>query len=250
MLNDVPSSYFSHLDAKGQRRDKDQRPELSHCSVEFVAPGDYMVRPPQPPVYFFLIDVSEAAIHSGMITSAVNAIKQSLNELPGYPRTQIGFMTFDAHIHFYNLKSSLSAPQMLVVSDIQDIIMPLPEDLLVNLQDSRKVVETLLDNLPSMFSIKHTGNNNNNSSSTIHSGGVGVGGNNNNNNNNGISGVSMSCTGSALLAAKRVIQHIGGKLLLFQVAFPNLGEGSLKMRENPRLLGTDKEHTLLNPEDQ
>jgi protein transport protein SEC24 len=43
MLNDVPSNYFSHLDNKGQRRDKDQRPEISRCSVEFVAPSDYMV---------------------------------------------------------------------------------------------------------------------------------------------------------------------------------------------------------------
>ena len=47
MLNDVPSNYFSHLDNKGQRRDKDQRPELSRCSVEFVAPSDYMVRSSQ-----------------------------------------------------------------------------------------------------------------------------------------------------------------------------------------------------------
>jgi hypothetical protein len=44
MLNDVPSSYFSHLDANGRRRDRDQRPELCKSSVEFVAPGDYMVR--------------------------------------------------------------------------------------------------------------------------------------------------------------------------------------------------------------
>jgi len=44
MQNDVPSTYFSHLDNNGQRRDRDQRPELSRCSVEFVAPGDYMVR--------------------------------------------------------------------------------------------------------------------------------------------------------------------------------------------------------------
>ena len=44
MLNDVPSSYFSHLDANGQRRDRDQRPELAKASVEFIAPGDYMVR--------------------------------------------------------------------------------------------------------------------------------------------------------------------------------------------------------------
>jgi protein transport protein SEC24 len=38
MLNDVPTTYFSHLDQNGQRRDKEQRPELSLSSVEFIAP--------------------------------------------------------------------------------------------------------------------------------------------------------------------------------------------------------------------
>lgn len=216
MLNDVPSTYFSHLDAQGRRRDRDQRPELKNCSVEFVAPGDYMVRPPQPAVYFFVIDVSEPSISSGMIQSAVNAIKASLDEIPGSPRTQVGFITFDQHIHFYNMKSSLSAPQMLVVSDITDIIMPLPEDLLVNLQESRAVVDALLDSLPTMFKTSAT---------------------------------PSACTGPALLAAKRVIQHVGGKLILFQSSLPTLGEGALKMRENPRLLGTEKEHTLLQPDE-
>eukprot|EP01038_Epipyxis_sp_PR26KG_P006349 gene6349-8746_t len=216
MLNDVPSSYFSHLDNNGQRRDKDQRPELSRCSVEFVAPGDYMVRPPQPPVYFFVIDVSDASIASGMIYHCVNAIKASLDEMPGAPRTQIGFITFDSHIHFYNLKSSLTAPQMLVVPDITDVIMPLPEDLLVNLQESRTVVDALLDSLPTMFKPTNSIN---------------------------------TCLGPALMAAKRVIQHLGGKLCVFQSSLPSLGEGALKQRDNPRVMGTDKEHNLLNAED-
>ena len=61
--------------------------------------------------------------------------------------------------------------------------------------------------------------------------------------------VVNTCTGPALNAAKRVIQHIGGKLLLFQSSLPTIGEGTLKPRDNPRLLGTDKEHMLLNPEE-
>ena len=47
---------------------------------------------------------------------------------------------------------------MLVVSDVADVIMPLPEDLLVNLCDSKKVVMTLLDSLPSMFKASSGGN--------------------------------------------------------------------------------------------
>jgi len=34
-------------------------------SVEFIANEDYMVRPPQPPVYVFVIDVSSTAVISG-----------------------------------------------------------------------------------------------------------------------------------------------------------------------------------------
>jgi protein transport protein SEC24 len=33
-------------------------------------------------------------------------IKSCLDELPGFPRTQVGFITFDSTIHFYNMKVS------------------------------------------------------------------------------------------------------------------------------------------------
>jgi protein transport protein SEC24 len=33
-------------------------------------------------------------------------IKSCLDELPGFPRTQVGFITFDSAIHFYNMKVS------------------------------------------------------------------------------------------------------------------------------------------------
>lgn len=109
-------------------------------------------------------------------------IKSCLDRLPGYPRTQIGFITYDSTIHFYNMKasgpcffffiyqlqiaiylcwsttdmfllyqSSLLQPQMMVISDLDDVFVPLPDDLLVNLSESRNVVEAFLDSLPSMF---------------------------------------------------------------------------------------------------
>lgn len=33
-------------------------------------------------------------------------IKSCLDDLPGFPRTQIGFITYDSTIHFYNMKAS------------------------------------------------------------------------------------------------------------------------------------------------
>lgn len=49
------------------------------------------------------------------------------------------------------LQSSLTQPQMMVVPDLDDLFLPLPDDLLVNLSDSRHVVDSFLDCLPSMF---------------------------------------------------------------------------------------------------
>ena len=63
-----------------------------------------MVRPPMPPVYLFLIDVSHAAASSGAIAVTCRAIRACLDQLPGDERTRVGFLTYDSTLHFYNLK--------------------------------------------------------------------------------------------------------------------------------------------------
>ncbi|KAL1832802.1 hypothetical protein DCAR_0102826 [Daucus carota subsp. sativus] len=217
LLNEVPGDYFAPLDAGGRRIDLDKRPELVKGSVEFVAPTEYMVRPPMPPLYFFLIDVSISAVRSGVIEVVAQTIKSCLDTLPGYPRTQIGFITFDSTIQFYNMKSSLTQPQMMVVSDLEDIFVPLPDDLLVNLSESRSVVDAFLDSLPSMFQDN-----------------VNV----------------ESAFGPALKAAYMIMNQLGGKLLIFQNTLPSLGVGRLRLRgDDLRAYGTDKEHALRTPED-
>ncbi|KAK3029006.1 hypothetical protein RJ639_038209 [Escallonia herrerae] len=174
LLNDVSGDYFTHLDASGRRIDLDQRPDLIKGSVEFIAPAEYMVRPPMPPVYFFLIDVSISAVRSGM------------------------------------LESSLTQPQMMVVSDLDDRFIPLPDDLLVNLSESRTVVDAFLESLPTMFQDN-----------------VNV----------------ESAFGPALKAAFMIVSQLGGKLLIFQNTLPLLGVGRLRLRgDDIRVYGTDKEH--------
>ena len=213
-LNEVPSAYYCHLDEEGRRRDKDARPELSQAMVEYVAPSEYMVRPPQPPSYFFVIDVSVTSVRSGVLKSVARAIAESLDALPGSSRTQVGFLTFDDSVHYYNLKSGLGSPQMLVVADLPELFVPAPDDLLVNLEESRDVVDAFLDSLPSMFE-KTT--------------------------------AERSCLGPALKAAFTVTKHIGGKMSVFQSVLPTLGDGALVPRENMSLMGTHDEVKLLRP---
>merc|ERR1719231_184082 len=111
-----------------------------------------------------------------MVEVAARTIKVSLDELPGAPRTQFALLTFDSAVHFFHLKSSLSMPQMLCVPDLAELFLPLPDDLLVNLADSRAVIDTLLDALPTMFSSNRN---------------------------------MDACLGSAITAAYRVMGHIG-----------------------------------------
>lgn len=53
------------------------------------------VRPPMPPSYVFVLDVSFAAVSSGMLRVACAAIRDCLDRLPGEDRTQVAFLTFD-----------------------------------------------------------------------------------------------------------------------------------------------------------
>lgn len=64
MSNEVPQM-FDWDQERNQPGDRWSRAELNHAVVEFVAPTEYMVRPPQPVFYCFLIDVSHAAVSTG-----------------------------------------------------------------------------------------------------------------------------------------------------------------------------------------
>lgn len=218
LLNDVPVEYFCSLDEHGKRRDLVERPELTNGTVEFVAPQEYMVRPPMPPVYFFMLDVSASAKCSGVVRSTVSAIKASLDKLTGDGRARIGIMTFDETLHFYDLSGKKSIPQMFVVSDLEEPFLPVPDDLLVNLADAREQVDALLDSLCEMHGPESP-----------------------------MVGGQGSALGPALRAAYLVIGHVGGRLIVLQSSMPTLGNGTLKVREDTALYGTDREHTLRQP---
>lgn len=113
---------------------------------------------------------------------------------------------------------------MLVVSDIDDVFLPKPTDLLVNLVENRAALEQLLGRIPEMFQ------------------------------ENTIIG---SALGPALQAGFKMIvlvffvvtmlhanafeqSHIGGKMYCLSSSLPSVGAGALKSREDPKILGTSK----------
>ena len=248
LANEVPVEYYAPLDAEGKRMDPPgSRPELSQGSVEYVAPAEYMVRAPMPPSYLFVIDVSAAACASGAVAAVARGIKACLDGMPGAAdaRAQVGVITFDSALHFYSLKPGQSQPQMVVVPEVADPFVPcLPEDLLVNLSESRKQVDQLLDALPSMFSPT--------SAAAAMASGIPPQhqqGQNQQQQQHNIAPASAAATGAALQAGYMAMAHCGGKLLLFATSVPSLGAGKLRPRDPAASWGTDAEHRLRGPED-
>jgi hypothetical protein len=126
------------MDSNGFRADLTDRPELMSGSIEFVAPQEYMVRPPMPPVFFFLIDglsayslllslsfvpsvllvssspllllsslsVSMNAIKTGMVKTVCDSVLDMLDKLPG---GKVRFVCFSVSL-------SLSASPILAGS--------------------------------------------------------------------------------------------------------------------------------------
>jgi protein transport protein SEC24 len=59
----------------GLRQDFSDRTELNQGSVDFIASNEYMSRPPMPPSYIFVLDVSKPAIDTGYLGTCVATIK-------------------------------------------------------------------------------------------------------------------------------------------------------------------------------
>ena len=132
---------------------------------------------------------------------------------------RVGFVTYDKELHFYNLKSSLAAPQMMIVSDVEEMFVPILDGFLVKLSESKTVIETLLDSLPTMFQ--------------------------DNKETDLVLGPVVEAGVEALKAAK-----IAGKLFIFHTNLPGyLAPGQLKSRDaDKKLLGTEKEKQVLTPQ--
>ncbi|KAJ8276738.1 hypothetical protein COCON_G00084900 [Conger conger] len=212
-VNDVPEE-FMYNPVSRSYGEPHKRPEVQNPTIEFIAPSEYMLRPPQPAVYLFVLDVSHNAVETGYLDVVCQSLLDNLSSLPGDARMKMGFITFDSTIHFYNLQEGLSQPQMLIISDIDDIFLPTPDSLLVNLNECKELVQDLLKSLPQMF-VK-----------TME---------------------TQSALGPALQAAFKLLSPTGGRVSVFQTQLPSLGVGALKSREDPNQRAAAKDVQHLSP---
>lgn len=222
LQNDVPQGFDFDQVTKVQT-DRLQRKELNHSMVEFVAPPAYFVRTPQPLVYVFIIDVSIRSMQNGLLGTVTRTILESLDRIPDRNgRTKISIIGVDQSLHFFTIPPDAKEGEeekdasLLVVSDIDDVFLPSPDQLLVNLKESRQNIEKLLNNFASFFQ------------STLNDG---------------------FALGPALKSAHTLIKSIGGKVIVFSSSLPTIGEGKLVVRNEEALFNKPKESSLLLPND-
>lgn len=206
------------MDQQGLRADLSLHPELMNGQIDFVASSEYMSRPPQPPTYMFVMEVTQIAVTSGLVEIACQSIRSLIDNLPGIPRTQVGIITFDRSINYFKFGKDKTIGEMIITSDLEaeDSFIPNSDDIIVNLSDNLQSILTTLDNLPQCVAENRN---------------------------------CESCFGSVLNGIYKIMENIGGRVVSFVTQLPTLGQGKLRIRENPMMLGNDKERMLFNREE-
>jgi protein transport protein SEC24 len=169
----------------------------------------------------FVIDVSYNNIKSGLVHLMCAQMKNIIRNLPvdqgqTKSRMKVGFITYNNTVHFYNIKSTLAQPQMMVVGDVHEMFMPLLDGFLVDPEESEAVIDLLMEQIPKMYGDTRE-------TETI----------------------LLPAIQAGLEALKA--SECAGKLLIFHSSLPiSDAPGQLKNRDDRKLLGTEKEKTVLS----
>lgn len=152
-ISQTPKIHYATLDPITQERvDKNERADLCSGIYEIAAGSDYMNRPPMPPTFIFLVDVSKASVASGLLNNFVNIISELIHDeaLPGKHRAEIAIFTYDENLHFYLIKPN-RFPQLIVLDPKEFESSPFPEDAFVNACECKTSLVKLLNSFPRFY---------------------------------------------------------------------------------------------------
>jgi len=223
--NDTPTEHFAALNpGTGTRVDVDSRPEFIFGSVDFlVGSPDYCLRPPAPPSYLFVVDVSSSALSSGLTGTALSALKiiMEKDQVPGcHNGATVGIITFDQALHFYDCRSPTGAVTIQVVPDLDEPFLPLGGD---GFFTSPKAAVAVLEAIESNYGLGE--------------------------NTAQITPSAKCALGAALLASRECLRDRGGKVFVVCGSLPSAGPGTIQRRAGATAGGEDKERLLLKESD-
>ncbi|SCU91826.1 LADA_0F12332g1_1 [Lachancea dasiensis] len=214
----LADEYSVPLNPNGMRSDLYERPELFKGTVDFMVPETYNIKPGQanlPLHYVFLIDISTLSNENKSSLAMIEGVRTCIEHIAAkQPNCKIAIMAFDKQVRFFNLRKELHQAQEFVITDLQDVFLPLYNGLFSRPDESMHVIQDTLCKIISYID------------------------------DNKFSHRFEACYGSALMAAKIAIETItggqGGKILASLSTKPTYGQGNLRLRNEDALKKTLK----------
>uniref|UniRef100_A0A915CX28 Protein transport protein Sec24A n=1 Tax=Ditylenchus dipsaci TaxID=166011 RepID=A0A915CX28_9BILA len=149
-VNDLPEE-FTWDPVTKSFGDPSRRPELQNATMEYIAPAEYMLRPPQPALYLFIFDVSSNAVDCGYLHNFAEQLLINLDQMPGDERTLISFIGVDSSLHFFQFTNQSAPPKQLVVDDVDEPFAPVNFGLIVELHKYKESVRHFVQSLPTLY---------------------------------------------------------------------------------------------------
>ncbi|KAG5280553.1 hypothetical protein AALO_G00061360 [Alosa alosa] len=146
--NEVAWQLYQPTDCHSRRADADKRPELSLGSYEILERNKE-----EAASLLLAVDVSDTSLTVGQLESICQQLHTLLDTVYREEDTEqcalrVGLLTYDHRVHLYNLSASLSRPHMLVVTETDELELPLTEGLLVPLSECKHIIQSVLQQIP------------------------------------------------------------------------------------------------------
>lgn len=182
---------------------------------------------PKEPAFIFVLEMNQMMVQRGIINFLCQNMKDLLehlpkDEIPGQEgkksSVHVGFITYDTSVHFYKLTGL--APEMCIVCDKETMFVPVPDGVLCDVEEVSDNIDKLMESIPQNFQTTRE--------------------------TSGALSCAIQAGMSALKASGRA-----GKLFVFHSSLCQIeGQGKLRNREDRKVLGTEKEKSVLSPQTQ
>lgn len=197
----------------GQAIDVNEKLELTKGTVDFLVPKSYNISEVNEPVplhYVFLIDISAFANENKSSLAAIEAIRSCIDYMIEHqPNCKVAIIAYDEWIRFYNLRSDLEQTQEYLITDVNDVFLPLNKGLFALPMESMHVIQDLLVKLETYIVDEKYSHR------------------------------SLSCFGSAVEAARLALHSAtrvqGGKIIATLNTLPTKGLGNLSLTRDEGL---------------
>lgn len=214
----LSEEHYAPLNPNGLRADINERPDLTKGTVEFLVPDTYNTVPGKPNIplhYVFLVDISTLSNENKSSLAMIEGIRTCIEHISAkQPNCKVAIMAFDKEIRFFNLRPELNQAQEYIISDLQDVFVPIFTGLFVRPEESMHVIQDTLCKITAYIE------------------------------DGKFSHHFEACYGSALKAARLALDIVtggaGGKILASLSSKPTHGIGNLRLRNEGALKKTLK----------